>query len=243
MARAIPVEDLTIFDKRNLPEPDYDFQSGAAFLIDKPKGWSSFKVISMLRKCVDLRKVGHAGTLDPMATGLLICCVGRATKSIRLFQQRSKVYKAEITLGASTPTYDAEAKVDKTASWDHVTCEQVQNTLQENFIGTIKQVPPAFSAVKREGKPLYKRARKGEDVVVQPRFVDIDEILVDRCELPVVELTITCGTGTYIRSIANDLGKELGTLGHLTKLQRIKIGEFENRHALTKNDLEQIFDL
>lgn len=240
MARAIPLSELVFFSKSNPPKTGFDYKSGAAFLIDKPKGWSSFDVVKYLRKCVDLKKVGHAGTLDPMATGLLIVCCGRATKSIEQIQQLPKEYLAEVTFGAATPSYDAETEVEETASCDHLTRRMVEDLLKEQYTGVIEQVPPMYSALKYGGKPLYKLARKGKKVERKPRRVTIHDAEVMEFDLPVLKIKVKCGKGTYIRSLAHDLGVRLDTLAHLTALERTAIGKYLNTEALTIDELSDI---
>lgn len=240
MARGIPLSELTFFSKSNPPDPSYDYQSGAAFLTDKPKGWSSFDVVKYLRKAIDLRKVGHAGTLDPMATGLLIVCCGRATKSIEQIQKLHKEYVAEITFGASTASYDAETEVEKTAPYDHITQSDLAQVLEEYFSGTIEQVPPMYSALKYGGKPLYKLARQGKEVKRHARQITIYETNILKFDLPQVKLRVECGKGTYIRSLAHDLGTHLDSLAHLSALERTAIGPYSNNDALTIDELSEI---
>ena len=242
MARIIPLYSLPVFSIINPPDPDFNFKKGAAFLIDKPKGWSSFDVVKHVRKCVDLRKVGHAGTLDPMATGLVIVCCGKGTKTIQEIQDADKAYRGEVTFGASTQSYDAETEVVETASFNHITKEKVLEALSQHFSGDIEQVPPMYSALKRDGTPLYKLARKGKKVEREPRDVTIHAARIITCELPKVSLYIKCSKGTYIRSIAHDLGKKLDSLGHLSALRRTAIGDFNVKDALTIEDLDLIFE-
>lgn len=241
MARAIPLDELTVFSASSPPDPDFDYRSGAAFLVDKPKGWSSFQAVRLLRKCLDLRKIGHAGTLDPMATGLLILCCGKATKSIEQIQKLEKVYRGEITFGAATASYDSETEVTREAPWKHLTREVIEDKLEEAFSGDIIQYPPMYSAVKHKGQPLYKLARQGKEVKRKPRVVTVHEIRVLECNLPLLKLYVRCGKGTYIRSIAHDLGKAVDSAAHLSALQRSRIGEYRNKDALTEGDLHRIF--
>jgi len=240
MARAIPLSELPVFSAKNPPDPAFDYNSGAAFLIDKPQKWTSFDVVKYLRKGIGVRKVGHAGTLDPMATGLLIVCCGRATKSIEQFQDLKKEYLAEVTFGASTPSYDAETEIEKRAPYEHISTESVQLALENYFSGTIEQVPPMYSALKYGGKPLYELAREGKEVQRQARQVTIYETEIVECSPPVLKLRVVCGKGTYIRSMAHDLGVHLDSLAHLTALERTAIGEYRNNDALT---IEQIRDI
>lgn len=241
MAKAIPLDELPVFSKVNLPDPSFDYSKGAALLINKPKNWSSFDVVKHLRKCLNLRKIGHAGTLDPMATGLLVLCCGKATKSISQIQSKPKEYIGGITFGGSTPSHDAETEVEKTAPYEHIKREDIEKVLQKEFSGQITQVPPMYSALKRNGTPLYKLARQGKEVKRPPRQVIIYESRILDFTKPVLELYIKCSKGTYIRSIAYDLGIELQSLAYLTKLKRIAIGDFKSDDALSIDDLDHIF--
>lgn len=241
MAKAIPMSELPTFSKKNLPDPSFDFNSGAAFLVNKPSKWSSFKVVKHLRKCLDIRKIGHAGTLDPMATGLLVLCCGKATKSISQIQSQAKEYIAEVTFGAATPSHDAETKIEEYAEHGHVNEYQIREILNEQFSGQIIQVPPMYSALKHEGTPLYKLARKGKEVKRPPRQVIIYDTEILNFKNPKLELNVKCSKGTYIRSLAYDLGKSVASLAHLTKLKRVSIGNFQNDDALDIEDLDQIF--
>jgi len=241
MARAIPLEELKVFTRSNPPGKDFDYASGAAFVVHKPKGWTSFKVVAVLRKCLNLKKIGHAGTLDPMAEGVLILCCGRGTRTISQFQELEKVYTGEVTLGATTPSRDAETAIEAEAPWEHITRVNLDRTLEKHFSGEIMQVPPMYSALKHQGKPLYKLARKGQVVERKPRQVSIYKVEVLNFTPPTVELRITCSKGTYIRSIAYDLGRYLNSLGYLSRLERDAIGPYTDEEALTIEDLNHIF--
>jgi len=241
MARVIPLRSLPVFSIINPPDPDFNFAEGAAFLIDKPKGWSSFDVVKHIRKCVNLRKVGHAGTLDPMATGLVIVCCGNGTRTISEIQDAAKAYEGKVKFGASTESYDAETEITDTASFDHITKEIVLAALKQHCSGEIAQVPPMYSALKKDGTRLYKLARKGKEVEREPRKVTIHAARIISFKLPKVELYIKCSKGTYIRSIAHDLGKQLNSLGHLSTLRRTAIGDFNVNDALTIDDFDLIF--
>jgi tRNA pseudouridine55 synthase len=241
MARAIPLEKLPIFSASNLPEPNFDFAEGAAFLINKPKGWSSFEVVKFLRKCLDIRKIGHAGTLDPMATGLLILCCGKGTRTVSAFQEAKKKYIGELVFGSSTPSYDAETPPEKRAPFNHLTREKLKNALDEHFSGQIIQIPPMYSALKHNGTPLYKLARKGKKVKRKPRQIIIYESKILECNLPRLKFYIRCSKGTYIRSIANDLAEKVQSAAHLIGLKRTAIGEYTSDDALTVPQLRQIF--
>lgn len=243
MAKAIPLDELPIFSKNYLPQPDFDYAQGAAFLIDKPKGWSSFQVVKFLRKCTNIRKIGHAGTLDPMATGLLILCVGKGTRTVSEFQEADKEYVAEIIFGSSTPSLDAETRPNNRAAFRHITREKIEAVLEEKFSGQIVQIPPMYSALKHKGDPLYKLARQGKEVKRKPRQVIINKTKILECSLPRLELWIKCSKGTYIRTLADDLATSLNSAGHLIGLKRTAIGIFDNTDALTVKEMEQIFSI
>jgi tRNA pseudouridine55 synthase len=241
MARAIPLEELPVFSQNNVPNPKFDYAEGAAFLINKPKGWSSFEVVKHLRKCLNLRKIGHAGTLDPMATGLLILCVGDGTRTVSEFQDASKKYIGEIIFGSSTPSLDAETTPDRRASFGHLTREKIEQAIDNHFTGQIIQVPPMYSALKHNGTPLYELARKGKEVKRNPRQVIIHEAKILECNLPRLKLYIHCSKGTYIRTIASDLAEKLQTAGHLISLKRTAIGDYRTEDALSVEQLKNIF--
>ena len=207
-----------------------DFISGELLCIDKPLGWTSFDVVKRLRGAIQKRlslkkfKVGHAGTLDPLATGVLIVCTGRATKRIDELQAGSKEYVATIRLGATTPSFDLETEIDATYPFSHVTREVVESVLPD-FTGRIMQVPPVFSAVKIDGKRAYKFARKGQDVALKAKPLEISELELTGFSLPDVTLRIVCSKGTYIRALARDLGLALGSGAHLVSLRRTRVGD------------------
>lgn len=206
-----------------------DFISGEIIGIDKPLGWTSFDAVKRLRGAIQRRlhvkkfKVGHAGTLDPLATGVLIICTGRATRRIEELQNGDKEYVATIRFGATTPSFDLETKIDKEYPWAHVTREKIEEALQR-FTGRIMQVPPVFSAVKVDGKRAYNFARKGKEVELKAKPLEIKEMEVISCDLPDVTLRIVCSKGTYIRAIARDLGEVLGSGAHLIALRRTRVG-------------------
>ena len=207
-----------------------DFIEGEILYFNKPLTWTSFQLVSKVRYqiCKKLHikklKVGHAGTLDPLATGVMILCTGKATKIIEDFQYQTKEYVATFELGATTPSFDLEKPVDQRFDYSHVTKELVEETLKK-FIGRIEQVPPSFSACKVDGKRAYEIARKGEEVELKPKILVIDEIELLDYDLPYLKLRIVCSKGTYIRAIARDLGNELRCGAHLTGLIRTKIGD------------------
>jgi tRNA pseudouridine55 synthase len=208
-----------------------DFKNGQVLLIDKPLNWTSFQVVNKLRWHIrqkfDLKKikVGHAGTLDPLATGLLIICTGKFTKKIDEYQGQIKEYTGEITLGATTPSYDLETEIDEIFPVDHITNELVYKTT-EQFIGEINQIPPIFSAIKMKGVRLYNLAREGKTAEIKSRKITIETFEITNIDLPKVQFRIVCSKGTYIRSLAYDFGKALNSGGHLSQLRRTKIGEF-----------------
>ncbi len=207
-----------------------DFQSGEVILIDKPSGWTSFKVVHKIRRAVDVKKVGHAGTLDPLATGLLIICTGRKTKEITKYQELKKIYTGKIFLGKTSPSMDMETEVTETDFNEEITADQILEA-RNSFIGKIMQVPPMFSAVKINGRSLYKIARKGREIVREPREVEVYKFEIKKIALPEIEFEIICSKGTYIRSIANDLGEKLGCGGVLGSLRRTAIGEYSVESA------------
>jgi len=208
-----------------------DFKNGQVLLIDKPLNWTSFQVVNKLRWEIKQRfnikniKVGHAGTLDPLATGLLIICTGKQTKEIDIYQGQIKEYTGTITLGATTPSYDLETEIDKTFSIEHISEELLKETTKQ-FIGEIQQKPPIFSAIKKDGKRLYELARKGETTEIKARTVTVSEFEITNINLPKVDFKVICSKGTYIRSLAFDFGIALKSGAHLSALRRTKIGEF-----------------
>lgn len=223
-----------------------DFVSGAVILIDKPKSWTSFDVVNKLKSLIRHRynlkkiKVGHAGTLDPMATGLLIVCTGRYTKHLDAFQAQTKVYSGTLKLGATTPSYDAETPVDAEFPFEHIQAEDVyQATMQ--FTGEVEQYPPIFSALKVGGKAAYHLARAGKPVELASRQVRIDAFNISGINLPDVEFEVVCSKGTYIRSLAHDFGKALKSGAYLTALRRTQIGEFKLDNAWQMVNLIAIF--
>lgn len=222
----------------------FDYNAGAVFLIDKPKGWSSFRVVGLTRRLIGIKKVGHAGTLDPMATGLLVLCTGKATKAISQVQDGTKSYEATVQFGASTPSYDAETEPDIRADFGHIDTPQIENVLQQYFMGEILQTPPMYSAIKIKGQRLYKLARKGLEVERKQRQVIIHSLHLNGYNPKSGEarLSVTCGKGTYIRSLAHDLGLALGSRAHLTALRRTQIGPYSVQHALTATELVSRFN-
>lgn len=238
MSRALPLEEIPVFDKQHpLPEA-LTPQDPAIILFDKPEGWSSFKAVKAIRKRLNIKKVGHAGTLDPLATGLLVICVNKATKSISQIQDLHKNYRALIRFGTSTPSYDAATEVDMEAPFDHINQDMIEAELTKSFSGEIEQIPPMFSAIKKNGQRLYKLARKGETVERKPRRITIFKTIIHSYDVPDLDLDIECSKGTYIRSIAHDIGINLDSRAHLERLRRTKIGTFDVRNALQVDDLQ-----
>jgi tRNA pseudouridine55 synthase len=213
------------------------FEEGQILLIDKPLQWTSFDVIRRIRHLISVKKVGHAGTLDPLATGLLIICTGKFTKRINEYMSREKEYTGTFTLGATTPTYDLESKPENFRSLEKISEETIKSTTH-NFLGEIMQVPPAHSAIKVEGRRVYELARKGKEVKLEPRRVFIKEFEITAIELPFVHFRVVCSRGTYIRSLANDFGEALACGAHLSNLCRTRIGEFKVEDALSINGFE-----
>jgi tRNA pseudouridine55 synthase len=239
MAKPLPLETIPVFSKENPPSPDFDFSTAAILLVNKEKGWTSFDAVKYIRNRVKTKKVGHAGTLDPMATGLLIVCTGRATKSISQIQEMPKTYVGEVTFGGSTPSYDAESDIDVEAPFEHITTEMIEQKLSEDFSGEIMQIPPMYSALKRDGKKLYELARRGKTIELAPRPVTIHETKIIDFSSPKLTLEIKCSKGTYIRSIAHDLGIIFDSRAHLTALERTAIGEYSCSEAMTPNEINK----
>lgn len=212
-------------------------KEGGIILVDKPYEWTSFDVVKKLRNVLKFKKIGHAGTLDPLATGLLVLCFGRLTKQIERIQAQEKVYLAEIGLGATTPSYDLETEVDSSFATDHIDLALIESVLPK-FTGEITQFPPAFSAVKIDGKRAYELARQGKEVKLKERKVTIHSIAVESFENDSLELSIRCSKGTYIRSLAHDLGKALNSGAHLSALRRTAIGAFDVDKALSPLELK-----
>lgn len=214
------------------------FEEGRIILIDKPLHWTSFDVIRKLRGLIKIKKIGHAGTLDPLATGLLIVCTGKFTKKINDYMSLEKEYKGTFTLGAITPTYDLESEPANFKEVAGISVELLRETTKQ-FIGEINQVPPIHSAIKQSGKPVYLLARKGVDIKLQPRKVTVFEFEVTKVELPLVSFRVVCTTGTYIRSLANDFGAALGCGAYLSSLCRTRIGNFTLDQSVSIDEFTQ----
>ena len=222
-----------------------DFLEGQILLIDKPLTWSSFQAVNklkyILKRKYDLPKkfkIGHAGTLDPLATGLLIVCTGKFTKRITEIQAQAKEYTGTITVGATTPSYDLETEVDEIFPTEHITAGLIQKAIQQ-FIGEIDQKPPVFSAIKKDGKRLYEHARAGEEVEISSRKTTIYEFEITKFDIPNIEFRVVCSKGTYIRSLAFDFGKALNSGAHLSALRRTKIGDFSVENGISPEEFEK----
>ena len=215
------------------------FEEGRVILINKPLEWTSFDVIRKMRNAIKIKKVGHAGTLDPLATGLLIVCTGKFTKKINEYMAKEKEYTGIITLGAVTPTYDLESEPINFLSIDDITEEMIYATAKK-FTGRIMQTPPVHSAIKQKGKPVYLLARKGIDVVIEPREITITDFEITNISFPEVYFKVVCTTGTYIRSLANDFGQSLGCGAYLSSLCRTRIGEFSVDNALSVDEFIEL---
>jgi tRNA pseudouridine55 synthase len=213
------------------PSPN-EFEEGRVLLINKPIEWTSFDAVRKIRNTIRIKKVGHAGTLDPLATGLLIICTGKFTKKINEYMAKEKEYTGTFTLGAITPTYDLESQPIDFKPTEGITPEMIRDATNR-FTGPILQVPPAHSAIKLEGKRVYELARQGKEVKLEPRPVTITEFEITGIEMPVVSFRVVCSTGTYIRSLANDFGNALGCGAYLSSLCRTRIGEHKLEQAMS----------
>lgn len=233
---------MTTASKKFTPD---DFKNGQILVFNKPLEWTSFQLVNkvrwLIRKSCDIKKikVGHAGTLDPLADGVLVICTGKFTKKIPELQGTEKEYTGTFTLGATTPSFDMETEIDKTFETKHISKENIEAAALQ-LTGEIEQVPPVFSALKKDGKRLYEYARKGEEVKVNSRPVTIKEFEVDAARFPQVDFRIVCSKGTYIRSIANDFGKTLHSGAYLSALKRTRVGEFNIKSALDLESFEKL---
>ena len=216
---------------------EYDFETGEILLLNKPLTWTSFDLVKKVRNTLRIKKIGHAGTLDPLATGLLIMCTGKFTKRINEYMAQEKEYTGSFTLGATTPTYDLESEPVNIRDFSLITKEEILNATKQ-FIGEIMQVPPAHSAIKIDGKRVYELARQGKEVKIEPRKIVIKEFEITKIEMPVVFFRVVCTTGTYIRSLANDFGEALGCGGYLSSLCRTRIGDSKLEDAQTMSEWE-----
>lgn len=213
------------------------FEEGKVLLINKPLQWTSFDVVNKIRSLIKVKKVGHAGTLDPLATGLLIVCTGKFTKRISEFMAQEKEYTGTFTLGAVTPTYDLESEPQDFKPVENISEKDILNAVGK-FIGETGQVPPAHSAIKVDGKKMYELARKGKEVKLEPRKITISKFDIVKIELPVVHFKVVCSTGTYIRSLARDFGNKLGCGAYLSSLCRTRIGDFKAEAAISIDAFE-----
>jgi tRNA pseudouridine55 synthase len=222
-----------------------NFQEGEVLYFNKPLHWTSFDLVNkaryLVRQFLGVKKVkiGHAGTLDPLATGVLIVCTGKATKRIESFQYQTKEYVATLKIGETTPSFDLETEVDATYDTSHITEELVKETLSK-FIGEIHQIPPKYSAVKINGKRAYEYAREGKDVEIKPKVLVIDEIELIECSLPAVKIRVVCSKGTYIRALARDIGEALNSGAHLTALERTRIGDVSLSDCISMEQFEEL---
>ena len=214
------------------------FEQGQVLLINKPLSWTSFDVVRKIRNLIKIKKVGHAGTLDPLATGLLIVCTGKFTKRINEFMAQEKEYTGSFTIGATTPTYDLESEPGNFKDISSVNSELIYQTTKK-FSGEIFQIPPIHSAIKQNGRRVYELARKGFDVKLAPRKITITKFEITNVELPEIKFRVVCTTGTYIRSLANDFGAELGCGAYLRSLCRTRIGEFSITNSMTMEEVEE----
>ncbi len=221
-------------DPNATPQPP-----GTVLLVDKPLTWTSFDVVKKLRSHLKVKKIGHAGTLDPLATGLLILCTGKMTKQIEKYQAQEKEYTGKFTIGSITPSYDLETEPQNEVSFDHVQEKDIIEGAKQ-LTGTINQIPPIFSAIKVDGKRAYKSAREGEEVVLKSRSVEVSLFEITSIDLPKISFRIVCSKGTYIRSLARDFGEILGVGAYLSELRRTRIGEFEVSEAKTIEELTTI---
>ncbi len=224
-----------------------DFIEGEILYIDKPLHWTSFRVVRVIRAklCQQLKikklKVGHAGTLDPLATGVMVICTGKKTKEIEKLQAETKEYVAKVRLGATTPSFDLETEIDAEYPIAHITRELVDEILHQ-FRGTIEQVPPLFSAVKVEGRRAYEYARKNEDIELKPKLLVIEVIELIYYNLPDITLRVVCSKGTYIRALARDIGEALHSGAHLTGLTRTRVGEITLDRCLKMEEIDQFLE-
>jgi len=232
---------------RAFPKTAEEFLDGQTLLIDKPLGWTSFDVVKKIKTLIQTKynlkkiKVGHAGTLDPLATGLLIVCTGKFTKQISEIQNQKKIYTGDITLGETTPSYDLETDVDNTFETKHITEQLIKETTAQ-FIGEIDQKPPIFSALKIGGERLYEKARRGEKIEIECRKVNVHSFYITAIAMPKVSFEIKCGKGTYIRSIAHDFGAALNSGAHLSKLCRTAIGNYQLSEGFNIETFKQLLN-
>ncbi len=222
---------------------NFDFSAGEVLLVDKPLNWTSFNVVAKLKyRIKPAKKIGHAGTLDPLATGLLIICTGKKTKEIEIYMGQTKEYTGIIQLGVITPSYDYETEPSEYREFDHIQEEDVRNAIAANFVGEIEQTPPVFSAIKVDGKRSYDLARKGEALELKKRKITVNSFEITQFDFPNLHFKVVCSKGTYIRSLAHDLGQVLGCGGVLSALRRTKIGDFSVENAWNLEELVQLLE-
>ena len=229
--------------QKPIPAALTPFLEGKVLLLDKPIGWTSFNMVQKVRHLTKVTKVGHAGTLDPLATGLLIICTGKFTKQINTYMGMTKEYTGTLVIGATTPTYDLESEPENFQPIDHITEEQIKAATKQ-FVGAILQMPPQHSAIKKDGKRLYESARQGIEVKVDPRPITIESFEITHIDLPKIDFKVVCSTGTYIRSLVKDFGDALGVGAYMSALRRTKIGAFHVEDAMQwenlQKDIEQL---
>jgi tRNA pseudouridine55 synthase len=224
--------------QKPIPAALTPFLEGKVLLLDKPIGWTSFNMVQKVRHLTKVTKVGHAGTLDPLATGLLIICTGKFTKQINTYMGMTKEYTGTMVIGATTPTYDLESEPENFQSIDHITEAQIKAATKQ-FIGAILQMPPQHSAIKKDGKRLYESARQGIEVKVDPRPITIESFEITHIDLPKIDFKVVCSTGTYIRSLVKDFGDALGVGAYMSALRRTKIGAFNVEDAMQWENLQK----
>jgi len=215
---------------------------GRVILINKELRWTSFDVVKKIRNLVRVKKVGHAGTLDPLATGLLIVCAGKMTKQINQFMDQEKEYTGTMIIGKTTPSVDLETEIDSEQSIDNITADDVKNT-SKKFIGKLMQTPPIYSALKKDGEPLYIKARKGEKVTIEPREVESKEFEITKIAFPEVHFRLVCSKGFYVRSLVRDFGEELGVGAYMSKLERTRIGDLKIENAITVDEFKKSLEI
>ncbi|CAN5529652.1 tRNA pseudouridine(55) synthase TruB [soil metagenome] len=214
---------------------EWDFESGEMILIDKPYTWTSFDVVKKIRNALKIKKIGHAGTLDPLATGLLILCTGKMTRKIEDYMAQEKGYKGKMVIGKTTPSIDLETEIDSETDISAITTQQIYNTIPQ-FLDEIEQIPPIYSAIKVEGERVYKKARTGQEVEIQPRKVFIKEFSITKIIFPELHFQVVCSKGTYIRSLVRDFGQALGVGAYMSELRRTHIGNYSVEDAYAIDD-------
>lgn len=227
--------------QKPIPAALTPFLEGKLLLLDKPIGWTSFNMVQKVRYLTRVTKVGHAGTLDPLATGLLIICTGKYTKQINNYMGMTKEYTGSMVIGATTPTYDLESEPENFKNIDHISADLIHSATQQ-FVGPILQMPPQHSAIKKDGKRLYESARQGIEVKVDPRPITIESFEITQIELPIIQFKVVCSTGTYIRSLVKDFGDALGVGAYMSALRRTRIGDFKVEDAMQWEDLQKTIE-